>query len=78
MARKSALNYLFCNLLGLVLTVLLAITEVEGKGGGRNPKTTTFAKASPSSSGPSISGSKKPKTKKIKDKNSKITRCYHE
>ena len=69
MARKSALNYLFCNLLALVLTVLLAIAEVECKGGRRDPKTTTFAKASPSSSGPSSSGSKKPKTKKIKDKN---------
>jgi hypothetical protein len=80
MARKSALNYVFCNLLALALTVLLAVAEAEGKGGGQNPNSTTStgntSSGSSSSSSSSSSGSKK--TKKVKDKNTKITRCYNE
>lgn len=79
MARKSALNYVLHNLLALALTVLLTIAEVEGKGGGQNSNSTTStgnSSGSSSSSSSSSSGSKK--TKKVKDKNTKITRCYDE
>lgn len=79
MTRRSVLGHVFCNLLALALTVLFAIEAAEGKGGGQNPTRTPASRNSPSSSPrPSSSGSKKPKTKKIKDKNSKITRCYDE
>ena len=78
MARKSVLNYVFCDLLALALTILFVITGAEGKGGGQNSKPTSSRKSPSSSPTPSSSGSKGPKTKKVKDKNSKVTRCYNE
>jgi len=74
MARKSALDYVLCNLLALMLTILLAVANAEGKGGGQNTGSTSAAK-SPTPSSSSGSGSK---TKTIKDTNSKTTRCYNE
>lgn len=75
---RSVLNYVFCNLLALALTILLAIEVAEGKGGGKNSTPTPSGSSPSRSSGSSSSNSKKPKTKKIRDKNSKITRCYDE
>ncbi|KAF9791869.1 hypothetical protein BJ322DRAFT_979 [Thelephora terrestris] len=67
MARKSVLNYLFCNSLALVSMISLAITEVEAKSGGSS--TPTSSRKPPSST--SSSGSSGTKTKKV-------TRCYNE
>lgn len=71
------MKYVFCNLLALVLTVSLAIVEAEGKDAGLNSNPTTSSGSSSRPSTSSTSGSKK-KTKKVKDKNTKITRCYNE
>ena len=78
MTGKGALNYVFCNSLALALTILLAIAEVEGKGGGKSSTPTSTRRSPTSSPTPTSSGSKGSKTKKIKDKNSRITRCYNE
>ena len=73
LARKSAPDYVFGNLFALASTILFVIAEAEGKGGSQNYNSTSSSKP-PTSSG----SSNKSKPKKIKDENTKITRCYDE
>ena len=47
MARQTALNYMFCNSLALILTILLAVAEVQGQG----PPDFTFSSGFPRPTG---------------------------